>query len=96
MDLKRCRCGFQNSVILICIFSQPSGGSAKAATIVLETLTYLEKTPATKYSPEKFKDFVQKLEDLKIDLTHAERLLILNHCPRVSRLFFNEIDYNFI
>ena len=64
---------------------QPSGGSAKAATIVLETLTYLEKTPATKYSPEKFQDFSEKLDDLKVDFTHSERLLILNHCPRVSR-----------
>ncbi len=62
---------------------KPSGGSAKAATIVLETLSYLEKTPAAKYSSEKFKDFESKLFDLKIELTHAERLMILNHCPRV-------------
>ena len=63
---------------------QPSGGGAKAATIVLETLTYLEKTPATKYSTDKFKDFMDKLSVLKIELTHAEKLQILNHCPRVS------------
>ena len=73
-----------NQIIRSYHLFQPSGGSAKAATIVLETLTYLEKTPATKYSPEKFQDFAQKLEELKVDLTHAERLLILNHCPRVS------------
>ena len=63
--------------------SSKEKGQAKAATVVLETLTYLEKTPAGKLSDEltseKLNNFFDAIE--KYNLTPSEKLLILNHCP---------------
>ena len=59
-------------------------GQAKAATVVLETLNYLEKTPAgklsTKLNSPTFRDFFVSIEKFK--LTSAEQLQIVNHCPQ--------------
>ena len=64
--------------------SSKDKGQAKAATVVLETITYLEKTPAGKLSEEftstKLNDFLAAIEKFK--LTPTEKLLLLNHCPR--------------
>ncbi len=58
-------------------------GQGKAATIVLETLNYLDKTPAGKlaadWDREKFGQFFEAVEQFK--LTPSETLQILNHCP---------------
>lgn len=57
---------------------------AKAATVVLETLNYLERTPAGKLSESigetKLNAFFEAIE--KYNLTESEKLQILNHCPR--------------
>ena len=64
--------------------SSKDKGQAKAATVVLETITYLGKTPAGKLSEEftspKLNDFLAAIEKFK--LTPTEKLLLLNHCPR--------------
>ncbi len=64
--------------------SSKDKGQAKAATVVLETLNYLEKTPAgnlvDKISSVKLNDFMT--DTSKYNLTDSERLQILNHCPK--------------
>jgi hypothetical protein len=61
-------------------------GQAKAATVVLETLNYLEKTPAVAVSEllkgSKLNTFFKATDPYK--LTPSEILQILNHCPKVS------------
>ena len=63
--------------------NQSKSSQAKAATVVLEALTYLEKTPAGKLSEEldsaKLNDFFSAIEKFK--LSPSEKLNILNHCP---------------
>ena len=65
--------------------SSKDKGQAKAATVVLETLNYLEKTPAGKLcnklsTSSKISDFIIGLEKFK--LTSSEQLQIINHCPQ--------------
>ena len=64
--------------------SSKDKGQAKAATVVLETLNYLEKTPAgklcNKLETKKISDFLIGLEKFK--LTSSEQLQIINHCPQ--------------
>ena len=64
--------------------SSKDKGQAKAATVVLEALNYLEKTPAgklsAKLSSQSFSDFFANIEKFK--LTSAEQLQIINHCPQ--------------
>lgn len=59
---------------------------AKAATVVLEALNYLEKTPAGKLSKSLNQDKLNAFSDSldKYNLTASERLQILNHCPRTA------------
>jgi len=58
--------------------------SAKAGTVVLETLHYLERTPAGSLSGNiesgKLNEFFDAIE--KYNLKPAEKLQILNHCPK--------------
>ena len=64
--------------------SSKDKGQAKAATVVLETLNYLDKTPAgklcNKLASSRFSDFIISLEKFK--LTSSEQLQIINHCPQ--------------
>jgi len=56
----------------------------KGGTVVLEALNYLEKTPAgplsEDISSEKLNGFCKSIE--KFNLKPAEKLQILNHCPK--------------
>lgn len=56
---------------------------AKAATVVLETLRYLEKTPAAtlskNYTNETLNAFLAAIA--KFNLSSSEKLNLLNHCP---------------
>ena len=56
----------------------------KGATVVLEALNYLEKTPAGPLSEDissgKLNEFCKSIE--KFSLKPAEKLQILNHCPK--------------
>ena len=56
----------------------------QAATVVLETLTYLDKSPCTDLEPNKVSAFFDKLSESGIDLNSREKLQLLNHCPTVS------------
>jgi len=64
--------------------AKDSSGQAKAATVVLETLNYLEKTPAATLSKnietEKLNEFFDAIE--KFNLKPPEKLQLLNHCPK--------------
>jgi len=51
----------------------------------LETITYLEKTPAGKLTPAHFKEFAAKLRENNIKLTLSEVLQIVNTCPKVVK-----------
>jgi len=59
-------------------------GQAKAATVVLETLQYLEKTAAStlieSYTSQTLNEFLGSIE--KFNLTSSEKLNLLNHCPQ--------------
>ena len=56
----------------------------QAATVVLETLTYLDKSPSANLDPNKVSAFFDKLSESGIDLNSREKLQLLNHCPTVS------------
>ena len=56
----------------------------QAATVVLETLTHLDKSPCANLHPDKVETFFKKLTETGITLNSAEKLHILNHCPSVS------------
>ena len=59
-------------------------GQAKAATVVLEALNYLEKTPAGSLAESMTSDTLNEFFDsiAKFNLSAAERLQVLNHCPK--------------
>ncbi len=52
----------------------------QVATLVLETLSSLESTPASTQTSDQVKDFLCKTEEF--GLTKSERLMLLNHRPR--------------
>jgi len=56
----------------------------QAATVVLETLTHLDKSPCADLQTDKVETFFKKLTETGIKLNSAEKLHILNHCPSVS------------
>ena len=66
----------------------------QAATVILETLTHLDKSPCADLKPESFAGFSDKLLEIGISLTSAEKLHILNHCPTVSKTLINNILNN--
>ena len=57
----------------------------QAATVILETLTHLDKSPCAKLNPERVAAFLDKLSATELTLNSAEKLHILNHCPTVSK-----------
>ena len=52
---------------------------AKAATVTLETIAYLENTPAKLQSEDILIELAERLS--KFNLTKSEELLLLNHRP---------------
>lgn len=56
----------------------------QAATVVLETLTHLDKSPCADLTPARVATFLDKLSEAGLDLNSAEKLHILNHCPTVG------------
>ena len=58
----------------------------QAATVILETLTHLDKSPCADLTADRVASFLEKLSEAGLLLTHAEKLHILNHCPTVSKL----------
>ena len=56
----------------------------QAATVVLETLTYLDKSPCANLNPNNTASFFDKLSKSGIELNSREKLQLLNHCPTVS------------
>ena len=57
----------------------------QAATVILETLTHLDKSPCANLNPERVAAFLDKLSRTELTLNSAEKLHILNHCPTVSK-----------
>jgi DNA-directed RNA polymerase subunit F len=62
----------------------PGGTGAKdrsgaVTTLVFETLSAIEKTPALNQDEAKIIEFLDRLE--KFRLTRTESLMLLNHCP---------------
>jgi len=53
--------------------------SGAVTTLVLETLSAVERTPALKQDESKITQFLDRLE--KFRLTRTESLMLLNHCP---------------
>ena len=73
----------------------------QAATVILETLTHLDKSPCANLNPERVAAFLDKLSATELTLNSAEKLHILNHCPTVSKkkkvcciLFADKRNYN--
>ena len=58
----------------------------QAATVVLETLTYLDKSSCANLNPNNTASFFDKLSKSGIELNSREKLQLLNHCPTVSIL----------
>ena len=59
----------------------------QAATVILETLTHLDKSPCKDLTTDSVAAFFDKLSETGLGLTSAEKLHILNHCPTVSYVF---------
>ena len=53
--------------------------TGNVATLMLETITYLEQTKAKSIKEEKVKEFLKEME--KFRLEKSELLMLLNHCP---------------
>ena len=60
----------------------------QAATVVLETLSYLDKSACADLDPNKASAFFDKLSESGINLNSREKLHLLNHCPTVSKAIF--------
>ena len=60
----------------------------QAATVVLETLTHLDKSLSADLQSDNVEKFFKKLTETGIILNSAEKLHILNHCPAVSQFFY--------
>lgn len=60
----------------------PNNQQQNLATIVYETVKYLEKTACRHQTPEVIKEFVRKVEPFK--LTKAEKLQLLNQRPTTA------------
>ena len=58
------------------------GGGGSVATLMLETLSALESTPAKDQDPESVKTFMAEVESF--NLTQLERLMLLNQCPQTD------------
>ena len=63
----------------------------QAATVVLETLTYLDKSSCANLNPNNTASFFDKLSKSGIELNSREKLQLLNHCPTVS-IFINTLS----
>ena len=61
----------------------------QAATVILETLTHLDKSPSSDLTPDRVEAFFNKASAIGLDLTSAEKLHILNHCPTVSTVILH-------
>ena len=67
-----------------------SSRGGQAATVVLETLTHLEKYDnVTNLTPERVSNFNKKIKANNLELTDAEKLHLMNHCPTV--IFFVDL-----
>ena len=60
----------------------------QAATVVLETLSYLDKSACADLDPNKASAFFDKISKSGIELNSREKLHLLNHCPTVSKIIF--------
>ena len=67
--------------------------SGAVATVILESQTALEATPAKDQTKEKVQVFMREMN--QFNLTQSEKLMILNHCPESAveiHLFVEESE----
>ena len=57
----------------------------QAATVILETLTHLDKSRCANLTPDRVSSFLDKLSRAELGLSSPEKLHILNHCPTVRK-----------
>ena len=70
-----------------------TGVGGAVATVILETQTALEATPAKTQSKESVRTFMKEMS--RFNLTQSEKLMILNHCPETAveiHLFVEESE----
>lgn len=79
--LDTCCAHLSNREVLELLRNNMSNKQTNLATIIYETISYLNTTPAATYSMEKMNKFLSQLKEMKLDITKSERLLLLNLKP---------------